>query len=105
MSPVQQAPHSPAGDADAHLERAVAAAALGNHESGPLCEAVDEIVTEAKDAGEPPERVLVRVKSVAYRVLDQLRLPLGAARRIIAWIVRCAISAYYGRSRPESPGQ
>lgn len=83
------------------LERALAAAsASGEHESAAVCEAVEEVVAEARGAGQPPERVLVAVKGIARRVLDQVRVPIDNARASIAWIVRCAVKAYYRGAQP-----
>ena len=87
------------GGAHARLERAIAAAsASGEHESTAVCEAVEDLVAEAKNAGQPPERVLVTLKTLCYRVLEQLRLPFDGARAAIAWVVRCAVKAYYHRA-------
>ena len=88
------------GGAHHRLERAIAAAsASGEHESAAVCAAVEEVVAEAKGAGQPPERVLVTLKALSYRVLDQVRLPIENARAAIAWVVRCAVKAYYA-ARP-----
>ena len=99
MSAPQPTTESTRGDdAREHLLRAIAtASARGEDESLAVCDAVEEVVAEAKSAGQPPERVLVVLKSLAIRVLDQLRLPLDRARAAIAWIVRCAVKAYYRR--------
>lgn len=87
------------GGAHDRLERAIAAAsASGEHESATVCAAVEDLVAEAKGAGQPPERVLVTLKTLAYGVLAQLRMPLDGARAAIAWVVRCAVKAYYPRA-------
>jgi hypothetical protein len=89
----------PTGGAHDRLERALAAAsASGEHESAAVCAAVEEVVAEAKGAGQPPERVLVTLKALSYGVLDRGRLPLDGARAAIAWVVRCAVRAYYPRA-------
>ena len=99
MPPSQNETTSTADDARDRLERAIAAASTrGEYESPAVCDAVEEVVAEARDAGHPPERVLVLLKTVAYGVLDGLRLPLNGARAAIAWIVRCAVKAYYRRA-------
>jgi len=88
-----------ASDPRDRLERELAAAsARGEFESPAVCDAVEELVADAKHAGQPPERVVVAVKAVAYRVLDGVRLPLAGARAALAWIVRCAVKAYYRRA-------
>ena len=85
----------PAGVHD-RLERAITvASAEGDPTSDALCRAVEDVVIEAKRAGDPPERVLVTLKTLAIRVLEQLRVPLDRARAALAWIVRCAVKAYY----------
>ncbi len=87
------------GDAGDRLERAIAdASARGEPQSAEVCEAVEEVVAGAKRDGHPPERVLVVLKALAYRVLDRLRMPLDGVRAAIAWVVRCAVKAYYGRA-------
>ena len=84
------------GDTRDRIAHALAAAsAVGETESDAVCRAVEDAVVEAKGAGDPPERVLVTLKTLAIRVLEQLRLPLDRARAAIAWIVRCAVKAYY----------
>jgi hypothetical protein len=87
------------GDAGDRLERALAAAsARGEHQSDEVCEAVEEVVADAKREGQPPERVVVLLKTLAFRALGTIRLPLDAVRAAIAWVVRCAVKAYYGRA-------
>ena len=96
MSAPQPTTESMPGDARERLARAIAAAsATGADDSTAVCDAVEAVVGEAKAAGQPPERVLVVLKTLALRVLDQLRMPLDRARVAIAWIVRCAVKAYY----------
>ena len=99
MSGPQHPTGSVSGDTSARLERAIAAASAHHDDESPtVCDAVEEVVTEAKSAGFPPERVLVTLKTIAFRVIDQLRLPLDRARAAMAWIVRCAVKAYYRRA-------
>jgi hypothetical protein len=88
-----------AGGAGERLERALAAAsARGDHQNAEVCEAVEEVVVDAKREGQPPERVVVLLKTLAFHALGQLRLPLDAFRAAVAWVVRCAVKAYYGRA-------
>ena len=94
------ASHSPhgsiSGDARDRIAHAItAASAAGEAESDVLCRAVEDAVIHAKRAGDPPERVLVTLKTLAIHVLEQLRMPLDRARAAVAWIVRCAVKAYY----------
>jgi hypothetical protein len=96
MSGTQQPTSTLSGGVRDRLEQAIAAAsASGEEESDAVCRAVEDAVIEAKSAGAPPERVLVTLKGLAIRVLDTLRLPLDRARAALAWIVRCAVKAYY----------
>ena len=93
--PYQSPAYVPDGVHD-RLERALAEASTGGDEqSDAVCRAVEDAVLEAKRAGAPPERVLVTVKTAALRVLEAVRLPLDRARALLAWVVRCAVKAYY----------
>ena len=84
------------GEPNARLARALdEASRAGEPESPEVCTAVEQVVEEAKSAGQPPERVLVMLKTIAYRVVDAARLSAEAVRALIAWVVRCAVKAYY----------
>jgi hypothetical protein len=64
-------------------------------ESPAVCDAVGDIVAQAKAAGAPPEHVLGRLK----RVLAALHIPHAAPTRfysaLTAWVVRCFLQAFY----------
>jgi hypothetical protein len=84
------------GDPHTRLARALDEAARADERESPeVCAAVEQVVEEAKSAGQPPERVLVMLKTLAYRVVDAARLSGDAVRALIAWVVRCAVKAYY----------
>jgi len=97
MTGPQNSTDDTTGDAGDRLERAITeACARGEHQSVEVCEAVEAVVSDAKREGHPPERVVVLLKSLALRTLDRLRLPLDGLRAVVAWVVRCAVKAYYG---------
>ena len=84
------------GDPSARLARALdEASRAGQPESPEVCTAVEQVVDEAKSGGQPPERVLVILKTLAYSVAETARLSREAVRALIAWVVRCAVKAYY----------
>lgn len=96
MSGTQYPADAVSGGLRDRLEQAIAAASAGGEDqSDAVCRAVEDVVIEAKSGGAPPERVLVTLKGLAIRVLETLRLPLDRARAALAWIVRCAVKAYY----------
>jgi len=91
-----EAPHEAGPDPRERLTLALENAARAREpESMEVCEAVEQVVEEAKREGEPPERVLVLLKRIALPLLEAGRLPLRVVQAFVAWVVRCAVRAYY----------
>jgi hypothetical protein len=103
MSEISTSPTmDPSPTARDRLTRAIAEAEQEKQfESPVLCDAVEAVVEEAKEAGAPPERVIVMLKRIAVPLLEAGRLPVRAMQALVAWIVRCAVKAYYRQGRPE----
>jgi hypothetical protein len=93
---LEAAPDSASPDPRERLTLALEEAAhAGAPESVAVCDAVNDVVDEAKRAGEPPERVIVLLKRLALPLLEAGKLPMRTVQAFVAWVVRCAVRAYY----------